>query len=233
MAAWEETSYPVPTRALRVTCLACGTQVAGAVRGTRNIRSILKEVKAHDGAHHRPYDPGVIRSITAAVAELNEGAASPRRVGRLSIDVLVTNASSEGWRRRAEILEQHIGVLIEKKCDLEAALHRLRHERDLATADRERLRQRLTEAEKEIDVLQGVRDALRAELIKAQPSRRTTGFLAEVAKVSAAAVIGAVATVGAQHVFTNDDMRTGAETIVEHADVVISDCRLPEDGGQR
>jgi chromosome segregation ATPase len=181
-------------------------------------------VKAHDDALHRPYDPGVIRGIASAVAELNDGAASPRRTGRLAIDVLVANTSSEAWRRRAEVLEQHIGVLVEQKSDLEAALHRLRRERDLATADRERLRHGLAEAEKEIDVLRGIRDALRAELIKAQPSRRTTGLLAEVAKAAAAAAVGAVVSVGAQHVFASDDLRAHAVTVVEHADVVIADC---------
>ena len=101
-----------------------------------------------------------------------------------------------------------------------AATERLRQSRDRALAERDSLRQRLIEAEKEIDVLRGVRDALRAELIEAQPSRRTTGLLAEIAKASAAAPVGALVAVGAQWPLGLNDVETSATTVVHHADVV-------------
>jgi septal ring factor EnvC (AmiA/AmiB activator) len=128
------------------------------------------------------------------------------------------------WQRQAEILEQHIAVLVEQKSELEAATERLRRSRDHAFAERDSLRQQLTEAEKDIDVLRGVRDALQAELIKAQPSRRTTGLLAEIAKGSAVAVVSVLATVGAQWPLGLNDVKNSAHTVVNHADVVITEC---------
>lgn len=86
MPTWEETSYPVPDRPLTVSCLSCGVPVAGGHRGSSNIRSILKVVKAHDEECHG-YDPGVIQAITKAVEEINAGAAVPRRIGRLTVDL--------------------------------------------------------------------------------------------------------------------------------------------------
>ena len=225
MARWEETSYPVPTRALRITCVSCGIAIAGGVRGSRNIRSILKEVKAHDDSRHPPYDPAVIQLVAHAVAELNDGSPTPRRVGRLSVDLAEAGAAL-AWRLRAEVLERHLGILVEEKAELEAALNRLRHERDLAVLDREHLRSQLVEAQKELEVLGGVRDALRAELVKAQPSRRTTSLLAEVSKASAAAVAGALITVGAQWSLGLQSVERDATTVVNHADVVISDCSV-------
>jgi hypothetical protein len=223
MPTWEETSYPVPLRPLRVACLTCGTYVAGGHRGSRNIRSILKVVKAHDDESHG-YDPSVIQAITTAVDEINKGAPVPRRIGRLAVDLASSANSLGSWQRQAEILEQHIAVLVDQKSALEAATEELRHSRDHALAERDALRHQLTEAQKEIDVLRGVRDALQAELIKAQPSRRTTGFLAEIAKASASAVVGALVAVGVPGALGLNDAKTDATTVVHHADVVITEC---------
>jgi chromosome segregation ATPase len=163
-------------------------------RGSRNIRSILKVVKAHDDEIHG-YDPSVVHAITTAVDEINKGAPVPRRIGRLAVDLASSANSLGSWQRQAEILEQHIAVLEDQKTALEAATEQLRHSRDHALAERDALRHQLTEAQKEIDVLRGVRDALQAELIKARPSRRKTGLL-EIAKASASAVVGALVAVG-------------------------------------
>lgn len=225
MSNWEETSYPVPVRALMVSCLSCGLIIAGGRRGTRNIRSILKEIRAHDDAEHRPYDPGVIQAVTTAVQELNGGALPPRRVGRLAVD-LAGSGSAVAWRRKAEVLERHVAVLVEERGQLVAAIDRLRYDRDVASADRERLQAQLAEALKEIDVLQGVRDALRAELVKAQPNRRTTGLLAEVSKAAAAALVASCVAVGAHWVSGLEDAETKATTVVSHANVVIAECEL-------
>lgn len=115
-------------------------------------------------------------------------------------------------------------MLVDHKSDLEAATERLRQSRDRALAERDSLRQRLIEAEKEMDVLRGVRDALRAELIKAQPSPRTTGLLAEIAKASAAAAVAAFVAVGLQGPLGLSDLKTGATTVIHHADVVMAEC---------
>lgn len=223
MTAWEETSYPVPRQALRVSCLSCGEAIAGGRRGSANIRSILKVLKTHDEAHHPPYDPGVIQAVVKAVEELNRGQPAPRRAGRLTVDLAGTMSSTR-WRQHAEALERHIGVLVEQRTELERAVDRLTRERDLAVEERDSLRAELIESQKEIDVLQGVRDALSAELKKSQPSPRRTGLLAEVGKVSAAAVVSALVTVGARSALDLDQPKTSAATVVEHADVVIDDC---------
>lgn len=135
MSSWEETIYPVPAGALVVTCLSCGSKIAGRRQGSRNIRSVLKEIKSHDDANHRPYDPGVIQAVTSAVQELNAGKPTPRRVGRLAIDFAGSGSTTE-WRRAAEVLELHVAVLVEERDRLEAVVERLRY---LAEADRQRL----------------------------------------------------------------------------------------------
>jgi len=227
MAGWEERSYPIPRQALRVSCLSCGTAIAGGRRGSANIRSILKVLKTHDDAHHPPYDPGVIQAVVKAVEELNRGQPAPRRAGRLTID-LAGAMSSIRWRQHAEALERHIGVLVEQGTDLERAIDSLTRERDLAVSERDSLRAELIEAQKEIDVLQGVRDALAAELTRSQPSPRRTGLLAELGKASAAAVVGALITVGARSALDLDQVKSCAVTVVEHADVVIDDCGVTD-----
>lgn len=217
MSQWEETSYPVPVRPLRVSCLSCGVAIAGGVRGSANIRSILKEIKGHDEEHHPPYDQAVIAAVATAVAELNDDLMAPRRTSRLSIDWAGSSAVAT-WRHSAEVLERHIGVLVEQRGDLERALQRVTRERD-------DLRVQLVEALKQIDVLTAVRDGLGAELRKAQPGRRSAGWFAELAKVTAGALVGAISTVGMQAALDGDDVGRHAATVVEHADVVISDCR--------
>ena len=223
MTKWKETSYPVPREPLRVRCLSCGVAIAGGRRGTANIRSILKEVKAHDGAQHPPYDPQVISVITQAVAELNSDLPRPRRAGRLAID-FAFDQSTDVWRREAEKLEQHVGQLLERRSELERAVVRLAAERTLALEIRQTLRRQLIEAQKEIDVLTGLRASLRAELVKSHPSRRQTGLLAEVAKAAAAAVVASVIAVGAQWASEADQVAAPATNVVTHAEVVINNC---------
>lgn len=66
--------------------------------------------------------------------------------------------------------------------------------------------------------------------MKAQPNRRTTGWLAEIAKATAAGLVTAGVTVGLPWIAGLDDTQQKAITVVDHASVVIANCELPGSG---
>jgi hypothetical protein len=181
--AWEETVYPVPAGALRITCLSCGSVVAGRRRGSRNVRSILKEIKSHDDVNHPPYDPDVIQSVTAAIRRLNDGTPAPVRAGRFDIDYLGSDSSSvkqQAVDRIGGAVEALVGVIdrfIVYNHELEEWVQDLEQWNDILTlqlrkanTDRERLGDDLQSALGDLEnanlriaELTGIRDTLQAQ----------------------------------------------------------------------
>jgi hypothetical protein len=76
-----EPTYEDSIDPLVVTCTRCTDgsgrplTVTGGVRGTRDARSILKELKAHVDAVHGDWSPQMPAAISQAIGRINSGEA--------------------------------------------------------------------------------------------------------------------------------------------------------------
>jgi hypothetical protein len=80
-------TYPDPVRALKVQCHGCGLMVAGHVRGSKDFRYLMKEIKSHEEADHPPYKRDLIDQLVVVVEDIDDFLCIQGYVGRYVVSL--------------------------------------------------------------------------------------------------------------------------------------------------